>query len=102
MPKNQYLYDDNKKIRCCGFNFSQMNIFEHAWYNLTQWGFLKYSLQDTIESFLNLLESLIEFSIQLINLIFFPVTLLNTARIQIKDAKEQMKLRDNLLKGEQK
>lgn len=85
--KKDYLLDDGK-IRRCDLNIAKMNIFEYSLLMITEWNYFKDMFEALQNTFVEFCKMSFYFIVNLIFLIFSPITLLVLAFIKIKKAKK--------------
>jgi hypothetical protein len=87
--KKDYILDDDK-IRNCNSNIAKMNILEYIWFDLTIKGFFKTALQCILETGKEMFENTFYFIVNIVSLIFLPITLLIKAVKDINYSKKQV------------
>ena len=92
--KNKDFIMDNNIIRWCNSNIAKMNIFEYIYYYLFIW---RASIKDIKYTFLNIFELLLQglegiclLIVNIIIIIFYPVSLMITGLLRIKEAKREV------------
>lgn len=82
---------DKGKIRNCDSNIAKMSIYEYIKFQLIQEKFLGYAIKVTCSDFLETLKELSVGIMNIVFLIFFPITLTVQGYLKIKRAKLTVK-----------